>query len=568
MKRTFVLFFAAATGYLSLSQEMLWMRAVSYMTGGEPAVFAHVLGFFLIGVALGALFGEKLCAGRFAAASNGSNAPVRFVGWMLILSALVYYLSIALTAELLTISTMLGMAAVYVVVAGISFLLGGVFPVLCHYGAQAGQDVGLGVSRLYVANIVGSTLGPLLTGFVLMEYLGTDQIVLAIGLATLVLGAAAFLFEPAERTATAHSEPDPHPSPLPEYRARGQSRWRLAWPALAAGGGVALLLLGHGSLYANLLEKLQFQTNYYRGFSYKHLTQNRSGIIAVVADESGHSDMLYGGGMYDGNFNVDPYWNSNGIDRAYMIAALHPDPQEVLEIGLASGSWSRVLAAYGPVKKHTIVEINPGYLPLIARYSPQKDLLSDPKVQIVIDDGRRWLKRHPENRFDFILQNTTWHWRSQITNLLSVEYLELCKSHLKPGGVMYYNTTHSEDVAYTAAHVFKYVVRYAHFVAASDAPFELTTDQVRENMGRFRMEELLDPGDPQPRKTLEEMASYPLKDWGSELRRRKDLQLITDDNMATEYKRQKLYRPERSWGSFLERRRGGTKKTGSTNEHE
>ena len=48
MRRFFVLFFAAATGYVSLTQEMLWMRAVSYATGGEPATFAHVLGFFLL----------------------------------------------------------------------------------------------------------------------------------------------------------------------------------------------------------------------------------------------------------------------------------------------------------------------------------------------------------------------------------------------------------------------------------------------------------------------------------------------------------------------------------------
>ncbi len=184
MRRVFVLFFAAASGYISLSQEMLWMRAVSYMTGGEPSVFAHVLGFFLIGVALGALFAEQLCDRYFV---RPGTSPVRFVGLMLIISALFYHLSIALTANLLTVSSALGTATMYVVVTIVSFLLGAVFPVLCHYGARAGQSVGLAVSRLYVANIVGSTLGPLLTGFVLMQYLPTDRIILCISAATLVL---------------------------------------------------------------------------------------------------------------------------------------------------------------------------------------------------------------------------------------------------------------------------------------------------------------------------------------------------------------------------------------------
>src|ERR1041385_9202333 len=121
--------------------------------------------------------------------------------------------------------------------------------------------------------------------------------------------------------------------------------------------------------------------------------------------------------MYDGMFNVDPISNSNGIRRAYMVAALHPNPQAVLEIGLASGSWSRVLMAYPAVKSITIVEINPGYLDLVRQYEPQRDLLTASNVQINIDDGRRWLMRHPEAKFDFILQNTTWHWRDHITNL-------------------------------------------------------------------------------------------------------------------------------------------------------
>ena len=42
---------------------------------------------------------------------------------------------------------------------------------------------------MYLANIIGCTLGPLLTGFVLMEYWPIDRIVLGLGIASLVLGA-------------------------------------------------------------------------------------------------------------------------------------------------------------------------------------------------------------------------------------------------------------------------------------------------------------------------------------------------------------------------------------------
>jgi spermidine synthase len=43
-----------------------------------------------------------------------------------------------------------------------------------------------------------------------------------------------------------------------------------------------------------------------------------------------------------------------------MVAALHPNSEEMLEIGLSSGSWTWVVAAHTGVKKITIVEINPG----------------------------------------------------------------------------------------------------------------------------------------------------------------------------------------------------------------
>ena len=88
-----------------------------------------------------------------------------------------------------------------------------------------------------------------------------------------------------------------------------------------------------------------------------------------------------------------------------FVLALHPRPRSMLEIGLATGSWSRVITAYEPVKKHQIVEIDPDYLPLIGLYTPQRDLLTDGKVAIHIDDGRRWLNRNDGEKFDFILQN-------------------------------------------------------------------------------------------------------------------------------------------------------------------
>lgn len=525
-QRWFVLVYAAASGYISLSQEMVWMRAVAYMSGDRPWVFAHVLGFFLLGVAFGAFYGERFCE---RAVDRPGRSPIRFVGGMLLVSALVYYVSIPVVASLWLFVWPLGGIAVCAAVTLVAFMLGAVFPVLCHYGVRAGQEVGLAVSRVYMANIVGSTLGPLLTGFVFMQYLPTDRIVLYIAVGTFAVGGAAFLFD---------------------------ARRRAIAPIGVAVAGIALLLAAHGWAYDLLLEKLQFHGARTVPSAYKHVRQSRSGIIAVVpTDKPGQGDSIFGGGSYDGRFNVDPRARSNVIDRAYMIAGLHPNPESVLEIGLSGGSWARVLAAYEPVKRHTVVEINRDYLSLIALYEPQRDLLADPRLQIHIDDGRRWLNRHPDEKFDFILQNTTLHWRAQVTNLLSVEYLRLCKRHLKDGGVMYYNTTGSDEIARTAAQEFKYVVRYANFVAASDSPFLLKPETIAANLQRFviRGRRVFDLQDPALREVAEKLANQTWRDVAPELRARRDKRVITDDNMASEYKSEPWRNPNRTWAALFRR---------------
>ncbi|MBZ5585763.1 MAG: hypothetical protein LAQ30_26930 [Acidobacteriia bacterium] len=100
---------------------------------------------------------------------------------------------------------------------------------------------------------------------------------------------------------------------------------------------------------------------------------------------------VYGGAIYDGRFSVSLVDDRNIIARAYALSAFHPAPKDVLMIGLASGSWAQVVANHPQVEKLTLVEINPGYLNLIPHHPEVASLLHNPKVDIVIDDGRRWL---------------------------------------------------------------------------------------------------------------------------------------------------------------------------------
>ena len=66
------------------------------------------------------------------------------------------------------------------------------------------------------------------------------------------------------------------------------------------------------------------------------------------------------------------------------------------------------------------MEINPGYVDLVAGNPSVASLLSSRKVKLVTDDGRRWLRQNADQRFDAIVTNATYHFRANATNLLSV----------------------------------------------------------------------------------------------------------------------------------------------------
>ncbi|WP_177219012.1 hypothetical protein [Polaromonas sp. OV174] len=488
-------------GFASLSLEILWVRLYSFAKLSTPAAFGFVLLAYLLGIALGAHGGARACR----------RAPGDARLWYysivaLLLSALT---SLALPALFgwMTANGLQNPILDILTIAVASSALAFVFPIAHHLGTrQLLERQGHRFALVYTSNVTGAALGPLVTGYILLEHLSLQQSFLVISIAQL---AAAIFFALA---------------------IRGTPR-RMAM----AGAGVALagvVALSGAGLDPHVLVQNLNQT----GERATKVIENRHGIITLFEGKNG-DDAVYGGNVYDGRTNLSPERNTNGLQRPLLMAALQPQPRRVLMVGLSIGTWLALVNEFPGVEQVDVVEINPGYLSAAQAYPLQARALKDPRVNVVVDDARRWLRHQPERRYDLIIMNTTWHWRSSISLLLSTEFLQLMKSHMTLGAVLSFNATGSGDAFLTASKVFAHAYRYGNFVYAADFDFRGRKDTVASR-DLYRGLRLFDkPLFASPSTTIDRFLLQPFITLDTAQRAyERPFEVITDHNMITEFK--------------------------------
>lgn len=490
-----------ACGFVSLSLEILWIRLYGFAHQSTPAGFGFVLMAYLLGIALGAYLGSAACknivspglwmrsARALLLSTAATLAAPLFFGWAVRMQIDNFLLDILLIA----IS---------------SALLAYVFPIAHHLGSNDHKDERQGrrFASVYLANVIGAALGPLTTGYVLLEALTLQQCFAVLSGVQAVC--AALLLTTAARTP------------------------RLGLHLSVAGtcgfAVVTILTLSppHGLINSVSLAPSQLVS----------VVENRHGIVTIARGE-GSDDIVYGGNVYDGRTNVNLLRNSNGIHRVALLSALQPKPRRVLMVGLSIGSWLTLVRNFPGVEHIDVIEINSGYLDAARAYPSQQQAITDRRVQIHIDDARRWLRTHPSTRYDLVIMNTTWHWRANTTLLLSREFLQLIKNHMSAGAVLAFNTTGSPDAFNTAAHVFSRAFQFGNFVYGADFDFRPRKDALDPE--RFL---LMETGLNAPLTGLHIMKIQQMFDAPfvtiDEIKAQagRPLEIVTDLNMITEFK--------------------------------
>jgi spermidine synthase len=491
-------------GFLSLSQEIIWVRLLNFKLRGMPQAFSFVLSFFLVGIALGAHLGKKVCH-----RTNLINITI----FLILISAV---LDICLP-KVLSMSMLLSAQRNYmpyeiINLASIAFFItisagikAAIFPIAHHLGSDINsKNLGKSISYVYFANIFGSTLGPIITGFYILDNISTESLFTALGISELILAIS-----------------------IMAYHINKKFLFFLPLCLFS----LSSINLHETKLISSIADKLDIN-------KISNIIENKYGIIHTL-NPSDDLQFIFGGNMYDGQNNLDLFKDTNLISRLYILGAVHRNPEKILIIGLSGGAWTKVLSSFPNTKEIDVVEINPGYIDLIKKDTKINTILKDGRIKIHIDDGRRWLKRNPSKKFDLIVMNSTFHWRTNNTNLLSLEFNSLIKKHLNIKGIFAYNGTHSIDAFYTTSKCFTFAYRYLGFIYASDYDFSkisssIFVDRMNKLSWPDTKEQIFKNKNTQLQKKYKSFLFVKIEDDVLESERKPEI--VTDANMITEFK--------------------------------
>ena len=334
-----------------------------------------------------------------------------------------------------------------------TLLMGFSFPLLQRVVQTDLAYLGRRVGLLLVANIAGSAAGALFTGWVLLTWLGT-----AGTLKFLVAVSGVFLL-----------------LAVPLSGLSGRSR-RVGFAAACAVTGIAVTTLPSAdALWARLHGADEHAITYGEdgsGLSVLKARADRADGVEVYVNGLGQSRIPYGG--------------STQTLLGALPAMIHPHPREAAVVGLGSGNTLAALAGRKELRRITSIEIISPLLPTLERsaglirYSGLDAILDDSRIEHVFADGRFFIK-HSNRRFDILEADALREGSAYSGTLYSVEYFELLRSRLAPGGLAV-TWAPTERVERTFLKVFPFVVSFKDVFIGSNEPIRIDRPAIEERL--------------------------------------------------------------------------------------
>lgn len=382
---------AAVAGGLALALEVIWFRLLLLYEPGSDSMFALMLTVVLLGIAIG-----------------GALAPLfsRLETVWIAMGG-----SLAVVAGYILAGWVFGIERPGVVHNALAMMLpaamlsGALFTQLGAGLRAAALDPQPAIGFLTTANTLGAAVGAAIAGLVLLPTVGIEWslFVLAAGYALLT----ALVAKPG----------------------------RLALPLGAAAAGLLLFPFGRLDMH---LEAAALPYRMIDGSKVVQVTQGPNTTLQLLKREAFDEAVTW-------RLLTDSY-SMTAVDRfalrymqmfAWLPLALHPEPRRALLISYGAGNTAQALLSGPELTQLTVVDVSSEILGASPLIHGQHDPLKDPRVRLVLEDGRHYL-RMPGEQFDIITAEPPPPQMAGVVNLYTREYFLALAGRLAPGGLATY----------------------------------------------------------------------------------------------------------------------------------
>ena len=390
-----ILVLSGLSGVCTLALQVLWTRMFALVHENSLYSFAIVVFVFLLGLTGGAAIARR--------ALSQARAPRRLLsrawclaGLLVVASPVLFhrvtegFAYVSADGWYSTLGRLLMLALVTMLPASVG--VGMALPLVMEMASPSGSEsAGPLIGRVLAVNTLGAIVGPLLATFVMGPLLGLSWSLVVVG-SVLVVAAAC----------------------------TGLTRVEIA------GGGsalvAALLVLEPGALPPVRVQAA-------RGQRLISVREGTHGTTAVIADGRDRwitvNNSYVLGGMAS---SEEERW------QAHLPLLLHPSPHRVALLGIGTGITAGA-ALLHPVEHIVALEIVPE-VAIAARKDfadVNSRVMDDPRVRVVLDDGRNYLASSPRT-FDVIIGDLLVPWRPAEAPLYTQEHFESVRRALTAEG--------------------------------------------------------------------------------------------------------------------------------------
>jgi spermidine synthase len=455
----------AISGLTGLGAEVIWTRILSLMLGATVYTFSIILAVFLLGLGIGSTYGSFLARSMrrprmaLAACQLLLAGCVGWAAYAIVYSLPYWPINLAMgtsavpAADVQAVNGLLWQVNPWIVfqidlvqcayaILPAAILWGASFPLALAGVVAPGKDPGKLVGGVYAANTLGAIAGSISFSLFVIPYFGTPHaqqvlIILSVvsGLLMIAVGNI------------------PDPSHLADEGTPIIRKIAITVAAIAAAVGLVWSIqpvpwgvVAFGRQVATWIPELKPEKTTMDKVPHDGTMPDRyclyvgEGMNVTVAVTQSTEGWRYFHGAGKVQASSDPQDMRLQRMLGHLSALIQKKPEKVLVVACGAGVTAGSFVPYPSVKKITICDIEPLVPKQVAQTYFNKEnnnVVTDERTTVVIDDGRHFISTlPPDEKFDIITSDPIDPWVKGCAALNTVEYYQMCKKHLNPGGVM------------------------------------------------------------------------------------------------------------------------------------